>query len=494
MNPSSKDPAQGCSSQTPEAGLASGITPYDAVQDHVNHYNVRRFQGARRGGHLDLPESLPNTRKNEALDTAMPPEVTVESPPELDQAFAKYGKIVTLQDRFLMDQTRLKSERDTAITIFLGLKESISRFVELFAINDGEIGHSSDIGALQVARDQVIADGKAFDNQMSLVIKQEQSLGELEYRLGELLPDLLDVLGSCFPSFQRRGRAQLPRDSSRSRPSTSPAMETMETQYYEKRGDVRLLRDQLFNHSAEIDQLAEGQDTAAFAFTQSSSPLKPTDRSQLPNRQSDASMRWKTEHERMQNNLYIEEKELERLWHVCQDAGIDVGHLSIELPATPRLSAHSSPVEADHDAVELDTPPFLRFGSSGIVSRFFKDFRWPRRGSLVTPTLPSLTDLADKRDFIERWVVKLPDNLLGSRWTEFGHVTADAKEDSDWTKVHRNERRGSSLKEHGSTSGGPATGSSGEGARYRGPRRLLRNWRSDDGLGSQHPSTHDIER
>lgn len=393
---------------------------------------------------------------------AMPPKGTAESLSALEQAFAKYGKIVTLQDRFLIDQTRLKSERDTAIANFQVLKESISQFVQLSATDKAEATCSTTIKALEAAHDQVVADGARFDVQMALVIKQEQALGELEYEVGESLPNLLDGLAACFPSLKWKGKKSLSREPSWSRPPTSPALEPVETEYYEKRGDVRLLRDQLFNHLAELEVLREHESADTPASKQSHPLVQMTDQTEVQNQQSNTLARWKIEHEKLQDHIHSEETELKRLWDICQGAGIDVGQLSIELSSTPQVSARSPPLEPAHEQVKLDAPPFISVNSNGTVSRFFEGFPWPERGSLIPPALPNITDLAAKRDFIERWVVKLPDTLFGSRWTEFDHVVAESKQEPDWLDMHRDPR-------------------------------ILRSSRSDEGLRSRHASTPDGE-
>lgn len=439
---------RGCSSQgiTPAAGLAQGSPPLDAVPHRDDEHDDACSPLDQPGdSHLALPQSSSKTPvpdKNVALRPAMPPKEATEAPAALKQASSKYGRAVTLQDRFLTVQSHVKAERDTVITEFDSLKKSLAHFVDLFETGDSLNADSAFVSSLKLAHNQIVADGKVFEDQMGKVIKEEQTLGDLEYKLGELLQELLNLLGSCFPGVQWTSKAPVLQDSPSSQAPQSPNLQPIESEYYDKRGDVRLLRDQLYNHLAEFEQPAEEEVANAFTSTHANPPTQMVDEPSSQSGPSGYRSRWQSEHGRMQSDLVNAESELKRLWHACKDAGINVGDLSIELTGTPGLAAQTPPLEPDEPPVELDTPPFLRLDSGGFVSQLLKDFRWPDRGALVAPTLPNLGDLGEKRDFIERWVGELPDTVFGSRATQFDHVISASKKDSDWLEVRKEGQDG----------------------------------------------------
>lgn len=493
MNSLSSIPDRGCSYQieTQQPGLARRSSPSDDGQRRNDGHDTADLLEGHHGGELDTFKSLPKTPvlgDSEALAPAMPPEALAESSALLQQAFAKYGRIVKLQDRFLTVQSRLKSERDTVVAEFHGLKDSIAQFVQLSGTSDAQTTNLTHSSALKLARGQIVADGQAFDDQMRKVIDHEQSLGRLEYRLGELLPDLLELLGSCFPNNESRERRAPSSQSSRSPSPKPPTLTTAEDEYYDKRGSVRLLREQIFNHTDETDEPSDDHITSTYASTQANPPTQVIETPVVHFQQPSYHARWQAEHDKMQSDLIKEEQELKRLWDVCQDAGLDVGELSVELAATPKLEARSPVVDANQEAVELDTPPFLRLDSGGVVYRFIKDLRWPDRGRLLPSTVPNFTEMAEKRDFIERWVGKLPDTIFGSQSSEFKHIVADSAHDGGWGHVHRIDPNGASVEGYGTMSDAISAKQSGGSVRPGDSRIFLRNWRSDEGLRARYSS------
>lgn len=516
MNPSGGYPGPSTGIQqddTPEPGIADGSSPPNPVESSrecddgdslKGHGDVpptsqtardegiesTRFQTSSSFPQPSLSNLSPKTTttsKGRILREPMASEDLVKAPAWSEQAFAKYGKIVKLQDRFLTDQSRLKAERDTLLARFHDLKESLAQYVQLSESRKGKTDKILYTRNRKTAHDQLVTDGQAFENQMHLVIEHEQSLGKLEYRLGELLPDLLDHIGTCFQSGRPTRGESSSGSSSRSRPPSSPDLDPLENEYYDKRGDVRLLRDRLFNHLSELQRLAEDPLANVFTSTRADAPTQVTEDSGFHSQQSAFRDRWQTEHEEIQHALHEAEKQLKRLWDACQDAEIDVGQLSIELSGTPKATARSPPLEAGQDVVELDAPPFLRLDPHGMVSRFLKDFRWPERGAFIPPPSPDPPDLAEKREFIENWVGKISDTIFGSvvepsTAVEVAHTVSTPKHDPDWLLVHKIPDDVTSLKDDGIIRAEHTTMPNQDGLQRRDSRRVLRTWKSDDAL------------
>lgn len=477
---------------------------------------------------------MDNLSRETTIPTNDKPPVAIESPFEAPSwakaAFAKYEKVVKLQDRFLTDQSRLKSERDTAIAAFHRLRDSRAQYRKLLKPGKGKKNGVALKASRKAAYEQLVADEQAVEDQMHLVIKLEQSLGKLEYRLGRLLSELLDVVGSCFPNTTPKRLESLSGKSSRSRSPVSPVLDPLEDAYYNQRGKVRLLHDRLLTHLAEWQHSADDEIPENFTSTQANPSTLATETSAFHSQRSAVRDRWRTEYETLQQQLLLEEKELKRLWDACQATQIDVGELPIEHAESPKATAQSPHVEAEQDVVKLDAPPFLRLDSDGMVSRLFKDFRWPTRGGFVPPLFPDVQDLAGKREFIENWVGKIPDTIFGSgdepsaatergslvppsfpdlpdlaskrdfleslvgkipdlilgsvgeqsAATPFAHTVGPSKHERDWQTVDRAQE--DVTKDYVIIHSEQTTTPSEDGLKRRGSRKVLRRWKSDDAL------------
>ena len=423
--------------------------------------------------------------KPDITATAMAFKDQADEPAWPDEVFTKYGKIAKLQDRFLAIQTRLKSERDTARVRHDDLKESQSQFASILEPKDGQKAKQAQIKSWQAAYPQLLTHQQAFDEQMQLVSDMEQSLSKLEYRLAKLHPELLDMIDACFKSRWPPARRSL-RSSSTSRRPSSPNLSPLELEYYDKRGDVRLLRDRLINHTTALQGPPDDQFPARVA------PTQVTGDSGFYSQHSAIRERWKIEHRAMQLKLNDAEVGMRQLWEACQEAGLDVGQLSVESSGTPKAGAHLVQYEPeDLGTIELDSPPFLPLNTHGLAPHFLKDFRWPQRGAFTASPIPDLTDFAEKRDLIEKWMGKLPwgkevvfgANVDSMPAVEFDHTVSTPKSDQEWSSVHRIPDDIVSFKSYVMVSAEKRIAPNGEPLQQAEFRKVLRAWKSDEALG-----------
>lgn len=361
------------------------------------------------------------------------------NPPTLPRGvLAKYQKIAKLQDEFLILQTSLKTERDMAASILQRVLDARGEVSSLPRAN-GRLKRSAAARKhWKQAQDRLIEDERQHQHQMTLVSDMEQDLGKLEYKIAKMLPEFLQMFQQQS-DFDHKASARQSSQASDQSQRTSSGLDPLELEYYDKRGTIRRLHDELADLEAEFQTPSH---EAAAALVPS---IPPAHESSLPNFQGDANRsQWALHRNSLLSELDRAEKDLTRLWHECQAAELDVGRLSIELSGPFEILDHSSGYSPHHGtAIDISAPPFLPQNSNGLVPRFLQGLRWPQRGVTASPLIAELTKLADKKHDIERWMSKLPTGTIAgaapnySDLVEFEHSVSVTKSDPDWSIIHK---------------------------------------------------------
>ena len=416
---------------------------------------------------------------DEKMDHADPLEQTALP----DEVVAKYRRIAKLQDQFFTAQTSLKTERDTAASILNRLIEARAQMPQLLE-QDGRLSRrSSAAKRWKEANAQVLEHEGAFQAQMQHVNDMEQSLTKLEYKLAKLHPELLKVLQKYFNLGNDTGALDSSDTLSKSR-GTSSDMHPLELEYYDKRGDARRLRDELIDHRAEFQTPPDEESTVPVPPTQVA-----TEDSASYFQSAAFRAKWQQDHEALQQDLYDAEQELTRLWYACQEAGLSVGRLSIELSGPFEFREHESE-QSPHDTGGMDiaAPPFLPQDDNGLVPQFLRNLRWPQQSITAPPLIGELNRFAKKKYDIEKWVAKVPmgrgpPSGFGADYNGLFEFDHEVHSDKDWAIVNKSRAEESSLKDyvlipkerdHSAPNGEPENSEPGI------LQRVLRKWKSLD--------------
>lgn len=342
------------------------------------------------------------------------------------QAFQIYNKIAKLQHKFFGIHTRLNSERDALRPRLNNMNEALSNLGQLLEQSfPCEIPASNEY-LWKTAHDQFVTSQQSFEDQIQLIDDLEQRLGKLLYRLAKTEPEFLQVVDACFKR-ERQGEDGASTTGSFNSRSSSLLLNSLEQQYYDKRGDVRLLRERLINHKADLQALLDEQ-AVSLASTTGDDNLRPTaSQKQL-----------EIEQKAILKELHIAEEEMVLFWNQCQNAKLDVGELDMENHLTERATAQSADRDLqESELVDLDLPPFLPNDHHGSLPGFLRDIGWSTRPERFLPYIEGLAKYARKRQFIEDWVGKVPLSKFASPGPiEFEHKITSPKSEPDWAYLH----------------------------------------------------------
>lgn len=351
------------------------------------------------------------------------PKPVRPSETRLGEAFDMYKRILKLQHKFFEAHTRLNSERDA-------IKPRLDRLNETLSYLGDLLGRFADSGCSKSedtlwsnACVQFRAGRQSFQDQMHVVDDQEQQIDNVLYRLAKLEPEFLQVMNEYFKDEEHLQARPSPPSSLRSR-SSSRTLDPLEQQYYDKRDDVRALKERLIDRRAHFQVPSDMRPTTTASSTADQYV------------QSAAFQKWENEHEGILEELLAAEEQLATLWRQCQDANFDVGMLETESPGAAEPSLLSRTVgQREAEPTQPDIPPFLPQDRHGVLPDFLQDIDWGKQRERIVPYIEEVTKLTGKREFIEDWVNRL--KAEPPEAVEFEHSVSPLKSQPEWNYVRR---------------------------------------------------------
>lgn len=227
-----------------------------------------------------------------------------------------YKEIIDLQDGALGAHITLCQSKELVKLKLQHMRESLSEVRLLLSSTSDSSSSSSSSKARDAWRtkcDQFSTDGVALEHHLHALDTQEAKLMLLLYTLAKKQPDLLRTLDDYF-----RIRREV-QDTVFGASAPSSTIEPLLQEYYDKRGNMSILREQLQDLRLDIEE----ESCAVEHFGREESLRKNS----LPEL-------WQKYQARLKK-LQAAPFELKQTWLACQDAGLDVGGLGPEVALAP---------------------------------------------------------------------------------------------------------------------------------------------------------------
>lgn len=315
-----------------------------------------------------------------------------------------YGHLAESIHRFCIDQSQLKWDHDTGLAMLENLEQSLTSLQ-----SEGRSARvsSNTTSKTQVSEEQFASDVQKFKDHMKVVFDRHQSLATTAFRLGEKLPALISPL---FPRLQRERQQNPlegpPRETISPSEAPSDVVDSRQVDYEEKRGDVRLARDQLDNHLSERTELILEYGTHQQGYAHPYDLNAPTETSIEGTQQRSPLVQWSDEHIEMYRKYQEDERELLRLWKICKDAGLDVGNISDEISVAVGTASSS----AEQEGIDPSIPPFVNVNEDTALSRYFKERSGANHGAIISESTPTARNRFKTRELVDNWQGDIPDS------------------------------------------------------------------------------------